>query len=75
MDSVVRFVSKIIFWIEAVDGNWNEKFIIYLIICIYLKVLEKIDWNTFFNNIIRYQLDMTFFLFILVCSLESEWIV
>ena len=44
-----------------IDGNWDEKFIIYLIIYIYLKVLEKIDWNIFFNNIIRYELDMMFF--------------
>ena len=31
----------------AVNTNWDEKFIIYLIIYIYLEVIKKIDWNIF----------------------------
>ena len=31
------------------SSDWNERFIIYLFIYIYLKVSEKVDWNVIFN--------------------------
>ena len=57
MDSVVTSVSRVIYWIErgdissmnkynnskkSIDGNWDEKFILYLIVYIYWNVLAKI---------------------------------
>ena len=69
MDSVARFFSRIIHWIERsgtssmkeyndlkqIDEHWDEKFNIYLTINI--KILEK-DWlkyDIYVNNITRYN--------------------
>ena len=54
MDSMATSASRIIYWIQRGDTSSMKEYK-------YWKVLEKIDWNIFFNNIIRYELDMMFF--------------
>ena len=67
MDNVTRSVSKIIYWIERGSTSSIKEYndlkqrlmeigiknlLLYLTVNIYLKVLEKTDWNIIFLWII-----------------------
>ena len=52
MDSMATSASRIIYWIQRGDTSSMKEYK-------YWKVLEKIDWNIFFN-IIKYDVSYLF---------------